>query len=160
VRTELSDGTITIRAYTPSIESAVLEAAQESLCEIQSIMRTSRDGATYQKAAFHVDESIDAWRTGAWYDFAINPVGLDQIRARRSANVGYWIRTSRTRQSIATAAVRLIARFAFEDLALQQLELDIAADNRASQRVAEKVGARMLPSSRTSSRTYVLALSG
>jgi ribosomal-protein-serine acetyltransferase len=132
-------------------------------------MRTWRDGATYQKAAFHVDESIDAWRTGAWYDFAIDPVGsneflgrvgLDQIRARRSANVGYWIRTSRTRQGIATAAVRLIGRFAVEDLALHHLELEIAADNRASQRVAEKVGARMLPSSRTSSRTYVLALSG
>jgi len=38
--------------------------------------------------------------------------------------------------------VRLIARFGFEDLGLLRLlELLIAADNLASRRVAEKVGA-------------------
>jgi ribosomal-protein-serine acetyltransferase len=42
---------------------------------------------------------------------------------------------------IATVAVRLIARFGFEDLDLQRLELLIAVDNAASRRVAEKVGA-------------------
>ncbi len=51
-------------------------------------------------------------------------------------------RTGQTGQGIATAAVRLIARFGFEDLGLLRLlELLIAADNLASRRVAEKVGA-------------------
>jgi RimJ/RimL family protein N-acetyltransferase len=68
-------------------------------------------------------------------------VGLDQLDGKQSANVGYWVRTSQTSQGIATAAVRLIAQFGFEDLGVRQLELHIAADNLASRRVAEKVGA-------------------
>src|SRR5438876_1019870 len=75
-----------------------------------------------------------------------------------TANVGYWVRTSQTGQGIATAAVRLIAWFGFEDLGLLRLELLIAADNPASRRIAEKVGAtfeRVLPAkaSRRMTRT-------
>jgi ribosomal-protein-serine acetyltransferase len=152
VRTELTDGTITIRAYEPGIERAVFEAARESVREIGPSMRTWQDGATYEKSVRHVAESIEAWQTGTWYDFAIHRVGspmflgragLDQMNDGGVANVGYWVRTSETGQGIATAAVRLVARFAFEDLGLRGLELHIAAENLASRRVAEKVGARL-----------------
>src|SRR5579859_6526444 len=68
-------------------------------------------------------------------------VGLDRISASGTANVGYWVRTGQTGQGVATAAVLLITRFGFEDLGLQRLELLVAADNLASQRVAESVGA-------------------
>jgi RimJ/RimL family protein N-acetyltransferase len=68
---------------------------------------------------------------------------LDQLDASGTANVGYWVRTSRTGQGIATAAVRLVARFGFEDLGLRRLELLIAVHNVASRRVAEKVGATL-----------------
>ena len=150
MRTELSDGTITIRAYAPGIELALFEAARESVREVGPWMRTWREGATCETAARHVAESIEAWRTGSWYDFAITRtdstaflgrVGLDRISASGAANVGYWVRTSQTGQGVATAAVRLIARFGFEDLGLCTLELLIAVDNSASRRVAEKVGA-------------------
>ncbi|HEY3060769.1 MAG TPA: GNAT family protein [Chloroflexota bacterium] len=149
MRTELSDGSITIRAFQPGIEWAVLEAARESLREIAPSMRTWRGGASYEVAAHHVAESIAAWRTGSWYDFAIwrigsetflGRVGLDRISASGTANIGYWVRTSQTAQGIATAAVRLVARFGFEELGLQRLELLIAVDNLASRRVAEKIG--------------------
>src|SRR5213594_4261156 len=99
MRTELSDGTITIRAYEPGIESAVFEAARESVREVGPRMRTWAEGATQAVAAKHVAESIEAWRTGTWYDFAITRVdsaaflgriGLDQISASGTANVGYW----------------------------------------------------------------------
>jgi hypothetical protein len=78
MRTELSDGTINIRAYQPGIELAVFEAAAES--------------------ARHVAESMQAWQAGTWYDFAITRVGspaflgrvgLDRIRGGGAANVGY-----------------------------------------------------------------------
>jgi ribosomal-protein-serine acetyltransferase len=150
VRTELSDGTIGIRAYEPGIELAVFAAARESLREIGASMRTWREGATYETAARHVAESVQAWQSGTWYDFAIvhigstdflGRIGLDQISRDGAANVGYWVRTGRTGQGIATAAMRLIAQFGFEDLGLQRLELRIAVDNVASRRVAEKVGA-------------------
>lgn len=151
IRTELSDGTIIIRAYEPGIEQAVFEAARESIREISPSMQTWRDGASYKTAVRHVAETIQAWQDGRWYDFAINRlgspaflgrVGLNWIRADGTANVGYWVRTSQTGQGVATAAVRLVARFGFEDLGLHRLELLIATDNLASRRVAEKVGAR------------------
>ncbi len=109
MRTELSDGTITIRAYEPGIELAVFEAARESVPEVGPWMRTWRGGATYAIAARHVAESIQAWHTGTWYDFAITRidsaaflgrVGLDQISASGTANVGYWVRTGQTGQGI------------------------------------------------------------
>jgi len=143
IRTELSDGTVTIRAYEPGVELAVFEAAGESVQEIGPSMETWRDGATYEKAARHVAESIQAWHAGTWYDFVITRVGspaflgrvgLDQIRGDGTANVGYWVRTSQTGQGIATAAVRLVAQCAFEDLGLRRLELLIAVDNLASRR--------------------------
>ncbi len=67
MRTELSDGTITIRAYEPGVELAVFEAARESAREIGPWMRTWREGATYAKAAQHVSESIQVWHTGTSY---------------------------------------------------------------------------------------------
>jgi RimJ/RimL family protein N-acetyltransferase len=57
------------------------------------------------------------------------------------ANVGYWVRTSRNGQGIAPTAVRLLARFGFEELGLHRLELVIDVDNERSIRVAEKAGA-------------------
>src|SRR5438552_12213145 len=151
VRTQLNDGTITIQAYQLGIELAVLEAARESVREVGPWMRTWAEGATYAIAARHVAESIRAWRTGTWYDFVITRmdsaaflgrIGLDQISASGTANVGYWVRTGQTGQGIATAAVRLVALFGFEDLGLQRLELLVAVENLASRRVAEKSGAR------------------
>src|SRR5438128_1998094 len=43
-------------------------------------MRTWREGATYEKAARHVDESIEAWHTGAWSYFAITRIGSSAAR--------------------------------------------------------------------------------
>lgn len=56
-------------------------------------------------------------------------------------NLGYWVRTSRTRSGVASAATRLIARFGFLSLGLQRLEIVVAVGNQASERVAEKAGA-------------------
>jgi hypothetical protein len=75
MRTELTDRTITIRAYAPGIELAVLEAARASLRDIGPSMSTRREGASDVKAARYVAESIQAWRAGTWYDFAIRRVG-------------------------------------------------------------------------------------
>jgi RimJ/RimL family protein N-acetyltransferase len=43
-------------------------------------------------------------------------------------------------RGVATHAVRLLARWAFDDLGLARLALTCAPDNHASQRVAERCG--------------------
>jgi RimJ/RimL family protein N-acetyltransferase len=57
------------------------------------------------------------------------------------ADLGYWARTGRTRRGIASRPVQLMARLAFERIELVRVEIVVAVDNRASLRVAEKVGA-------------------
>jgi len=68
--------------------------------------------------------------------------GLNQINQQyQIGNLGYWVRTSCTGQGVATRAVRLLARFGFEELGLGRIEIVAAVGNTASQRVAEKAGA-------------------
>jgi ribosomal-protein-alanine N-acetyltransferase len=57
-----------------------------------------------------------------------------------SAQTGYWLAPEARSHGHATAAVRLLARWAFGQLGLARLELTTGPDNAASQRVAERCG--------------------
>jgi RimJ/RimL family protein N-acetyltransferase len=63
-------------------------------------------------------------------------VDLDQRRAA----TGYWLAPDARGRGIATAALRLTARWAFDALGLARLELTCAPDNVTSQAVAERCG--------------------
>jgi RimJ/RimL family protein N-acetyltransferase len=67
-------------------------------------------------------------------------MGLNAYQYR--GHVGYWVVASARGRGICTAALRLVSRWALEELELQRLELITDPDNRASQRVAEKAGYR------------------
>jgi RimJ/RimL family protein N-acetyltransferase len=67
---------------------------------------------------------------------SLHDVELDQGRA----SVGFWLTADARGQGVATHAVRLIARWAFEDLGLERIVVTCAPDNLASQRVAERCG--------------------
>jgi RimJ/RimL family protein N-acetyltransferase len=60
--------------------------------------------------------------------------------AEQRAAVGYWLAPHARGRGVATHATRLLARWAFEVLALERLELTCGPDNEASQRVAERCG--------------------
>lgn len=72
------------------------------------------------------------------------PLGLISLRiAERDpglAAVGYWLRPHARGRGAATVAVQLVARWAFDGLGVQRLELTTAPENVASQRVAERAG--------------------
>lgn len=85
------------------------------------------------------------------FDFAVfdgdgtyaGACGLNWIDVdHRVANLGYWIRTSRTRRGVAPAAVRQVYQWAFANTPINRIEILAAVGNVASQRVAEKSGAR------------------
>ena len=91
------------------------------------------------------------WQTGEAYEFAVfdsgneyvGGAGLNQFNQLNNfANLGYWVRQSRQRCGLATAAVRILARFGFETLGLTRIEIVAASENCPSQRVAEKAGAQ------------------
>ena len=72
----------------------------------------------------------------------LGSVGLNQrILAHRSANLGYWVVEAMRGRGIALAATRQAARFGFEALGLRRITIQVVPDNRASLRVAMKLGA-------------------
>ena len=99
-----------------------------------------------------INLAATAWTQATHYPFAIvgvetnaflGGIALNHIaKPNRLANVGYWVRSSCTRQGIATAAVRLVAQYAFNSLGLTRLEIACIPTNTPSRRVAEKVGAK------------------
>jgi RimJ/RimL family protein N-acetyltransferase len=90
------------------------------------------------------------WASSTEAEFAIadaadaEPLGLVSLRiAERDpglAAVGYWLRPEARGRGAATAAVQLIARWAFDELGVERLELTTAPENVASQSVAERAG--------------------
>jgi len=64
--------------------------------------------------------------------------GLDPATARCAA--GYWVVASERRNGVATRGLRLLCRYAVEELGVARVELWIDPGNNASLRVAERVG--------------------
>jgi RimJ/RimL family protein N-acetyltransferase len=127
----------------------------EAACE--SVQQASR-WLAWCHANYSLEESLEwvihcqkSWASGQEYNFAVldskgeaflGGVGLNQIDwSNGVANLGYWVRTSRSGQGIATAAARLAVTFGFEELHLNRIEITVAIANAASRRVAEKLGA-------------------
>ncbi len=70
-------------------------------------------------------------------------VGLHASDQRNGKiELGYWTRSSARGRGVAVHASRLLAHHAFTVMDFQRIEMIISVDNVASQRVAEKLGAR------------------
>jgi RimJ/RimL family protein N-acetyltransferase len=89
------------------------------------------------------------WEAGSRAAFVIADDaarGLGVITLHFDANdstlseVGYWLRPEGRGRGAATAAVRLVAGWAFEVMSIQRLQLTTAPGNIASQRVADRTG--------------------
>lgn len=75
-------------------------------------------------------------------DEVVAAVGLDVNPLDRAGRVGYWVAPEARGLGVATAAARLLCRWALAEdgLDLVRLELDAAAVNTASNTVAAKLG--------------------
>ncbi len=152
MREELSNGTIKIRRYRAEDVPLLFEAARESTKEMFPWMPWCHPNYSIDESAAFIHSREAAWNQKTDFAFAVfdvasdqflGGVGLSQIkRIHNFANLGYWVRSSKTRQGIATAATLLAARFGFEDLGLSRIEIVATVGNLASQRVAEKANAK------------------
>ena len=96
-------------------------------------------------------EADKLWQNDEQYHFQIIETTSDQLvgwcflnnvkRRYQMANLGYFVRTSRLGEGIATEAAKLLAHHGFEKLGFQRIEIVVPLDNLPSLRVAEKVGA-------------------
>ena len=60
--------------------------------------------------------------------------------AYRGAHIGYWISEEFANRGYTTRAVMALTEFAFKELALHRIEINIRPENEASKKVAEKSG--------------------
>jgi RimJ/RimL family protein N-acetyltransferase len=72
----------------------------------------------------------------------VGAIGMAVNSMNYRGRIGYWVAAWARGRGICTVALRLLSRWALEQLELQRLELITDPDNVASQRVAEKVGFR------------------
>ena len=139
-----------MRPYRDEDAPLLFAAAVESAETVGRWMPWCHAQYAPEDSAVWVKKSQTSWHTGEEYSFAlfdhvgkyVGGVGLNHFnRDHNIANLGYWVRQSRQRQGFATDAVRCLAKFGFETLALTRIEIVAASDNHASRRVAEKCGA-------------------
>jgi RimJ/RimL family protein N-acetyltransferase len=100
------------------------------------------------EARANIDRAAEAWRQGTWAVFRIVDAATDQVVGGvnlrfcdfQIAEASYFLRASARGRGFATRAVRLVARWAFDELGIERIELRAHPENVSSQRVAERAG--------------------
>ena len=147
-----SEDNILIRPFQAADAEPMHEAAVESMEDLCAWMTWCRPEYAVADARAFIAGCGPAWKRGAHFSFAIidarnreflGSAGLNNLNAaHKVANIGYWVRSSASGRGVATTATRLIAAFALRSLGLNRLEILIPEVNVASQRVAQKAGAK------------------
>src|SRR5258706_5785738 len=141
---------VLIRPYQLSDAEELYEAAKESVDEVQPFLPWCHPDYLIDEARNWIELQVDQFRAAKEFQFVIasrdgrfvGGCGLNGIDDEtRRANLGYWIRSSETQRGAATAATRLLVRWAFENTSLNRLEILVSTLNLASLRAAEKAGA-------------------
>jgi len=148
----LTDGAVSLRPYDKKDAGELYKAVRESLAELTVWMSWAHEDYSIRESRDWLKRKPEEWKYRIAYDFAIfdskdgsylGGCGLNRIDHEcRTANLGYWVRTGRASQGVATAATLLLVGFGFKELGLNRIEILAAIDNKSSIRVAEKAGAR------------------
>ncbi|HEY4311461.1 MAG TPA: GNAT family protein [Pirellulales bacterium] len=148
---ELADEAIALRVPCQDDVAAMVEAVRSSL---DDLMRwTSWCHADYEAedavkflrrvdSERFEDRAYDYFIADATQSRLLGGCGLYHVdRTTGCASLGYWVRRDAAGRGHATRAARLLVRFGLVDLDLTRIEILVATENLASQRVAEKIGA-------------------
>jgi ribosomal-protein-serine acetyltransferase len=148
----LTDGRIVLRPLNKQDDRLLYEAIRESLGELIQWFPFCHPDYSIKETRLWLKDRDAEWQAGIAYDFAIidtkdgtllGGCGINYIiKDFKMANLGYWVRKTHMGQGIAVAAVRLLAGFGFNELKLNRIEIMPDVNNRRSQRVAEKSGAK------------------
>lgn len=128
-----------------------MQAVQASIPELAAWLPWAHSSYGRSDALRFVRDSVAAWSEGRAHDFAIRGREDDDShlgnvsvwptsRREQSGEVGYWIATAEAGRGVATEAAARVLQVAFEELDMHRVILRVAVGNRASERVAEKLG--------------------
>lgn len=149
---ELTSERLLLRAFRLEDADLIYEAVGTSRTELSRWLPWCHAHYTKTDTLEFLQQRGQAFRGLAEHAFAIfdrrngrflGATGINQLDlATRRANLGYWLRTDATGQGYATEATLLVARWAFDALELERIEIVAAVGNIASQRVALRTGAQ------------------
>lgn len=114
--------------WIPEVPEEYTEADAHAWLERQALARDLASGTAFAVVDKDSDEVMGC--------VAIH--SIDHMH--RSAEIGYWTVARARGCGIATRAVQILCRWAFEELELERLHLTADPDNGASLRVAEGCG--------------------
>jgi len=129
----------------------LLSAVRESIEDLVEWLPWAHESYGRRDALIFLRDSISAWGEGRAYDFAIRwsdanrrHVGNVSVwftsKQSRIGEVGYWIHSEEAGKGVGTEAAARVLQIAFEELEMHRVTLRIAVGNRASERIAEKLG--------------------
>jgi [ribosomal protein S5]-alanine N-acetyltransferase len=143
----LSDGTVTLRPWHRQ-DAAVLTA----LCQDATIVRWTNVPAGYieQMAHARIAQAEAERRAGRALILAVVDAQTDEVLGacdlrlpaddRTRAEVGYMLGVHARGRGVMTRAVKLISRWAIEQLGVKRVQILAHPENRASIGVAERAG--------------------
>jgi len=141
-----------IRPYQSSDIPSLYSAVTESKTHLAQFMSWCDANYSIEDATSWVMSRDEAWNSRVDFSFVIlnkaedtvlGGVGINFINwVHRIGNLGYWVRQSELGKNIASRATKAIIEFGFHDLNLQRLEIVVALENLASQKVAQKLKAQ------------------
>jgi RimJ/RimL family protein N-acetyltransferase len=142
----LQDGVVLLRPFSDDDVSELVAALADP--EV-SHWTTIPFPYTEKDARGWIERAAELWREGDGTPFAVTDretgrlVGGIGMSVRDGVGTfGYWIREDARGRGIAPAALRLLCRWAVDDLGLERLQLMTLPGNVSSERVAEKGGFR------------------
>ncbi len=146
-RTPLITLRLRLEPVTAEHAEGLYQAALASRAELLPWMPWAVDITLDGNRRYAVDAER-AWQAGEEFHFAVleedlvlGVVGLNRNR-NGSAELHYWTRSDRTGRGYTTEAGERIIRWGIEELGVKFLTLWAGVENRASRRVAEKLGFR------------------
>jgi RimJ/RimL family protein N-acetyltransferase len=143
---------IGIRPFQNEDVNSFYAAAIESTEHMKEFMPWCHSEYSIRESKEWVVSQTKAFKEGKEYSFIIyslenqeflGSVAINHINdIHKIGNIGYWIRKSSLNKGVATEAVSLVCSFGFTTLGLFRAEIVTLPNNKASRKVADKVGAK------------------
>jgi RimJ/RimL family protein N-acetyltransferase len=148
---QIETSRLVLRPYQPGDAEAYLRAIQanwdhlyEFLPPQQEAMRSAADAAGVIAWLAEMWERREVFVYGAWEratgEFTAEAYLANPDWHVPSIEVGYFVVSAKTGQGYASEAARALVACAFTHLGAVRVDLQCAADNLASQRVAQRLG--------------------
>ncbi len=124
------------REWLSPWEATIPQSGEESYSQLPSFFEMvkilnheARNGRSFSFAIWHGSQLVGQITLG----------GV-MYGAMRGGHIGYWIDRNFANRGFTTQAVEILTRYAFEELKLHRVEINLRPENASSRRVAEKAG--------------------